>query len=115
MTFLDFRSNRVAHSDVQGNFIEIPGRLNNRGQTKSNDPPTTAKPQHLPKYKKPQLKSLGTPDQVIIYKQCKFQITKICIYSHIKIHSSLHIDTSTKSTFNIVSHSADQQHHRHPT
>ena len=70
----DFRSNHVAHSEVQGNFIEIPGRMNNRGQFKSTDPPTTARPQHLPKYKKPQLKSLGTPDQVIAYKKCKHKI-----------------------------------------
>jgi len=57
------RTNRVSHSDVQGNFIEIPARLNKRGQFKHTTLSTTATPKHSNKYKKPQLKSLGTPDQ----------------------------------------------------
>merc|ERR1711872_386143 len=58
------RSSRV--SQTQGHFIEIPGRLTHRGQYKTTTPTTTTTTPPPPppkKYKKPELKSLGTPDK----------------------------------------------------
>ena len=46
--------------------MEIPGRLTHRGQyrtTPTTPPPTTTQPPPPPTYKRPQVKSLGTPDQ----------------------------------------------------
>ena len=46
--------------------MEIPGRLTHRGQyrtTPTTPPPTTTPPPPPPTYKRPQVKSLGTPDQ----------------------------------------------------
>ena len=46
--------------------MEIPGRLTHRGQyrtTPTPPPPTTTPPPPPPTYKRPQVKSLGTPDQ----------------------------------------------------
>ena len=61
---LFYRSSRV--SQTQGHFIEIPGRLTHRGQYKTTTPTTTTTTPPPPppkKYKKPELKSLGTPDK----------------------------------------------------
>ena len=69
----------MSHSDVQGNFIEIPGRLTHRGQFKSTAPPTTTTTTTTPrpKYKKPQLKSLGTPDQVTPFT-ARIKLISLC-------------------------------------
>jgi len=60
-----YRRHRVSQTsgnDHQGHFIEIPGRLTHRGQYKTTSPPTTTTTTTR-RYKKPELKSLGTPDQ----------------------------------------------------
>merc|ERR1711868_182543 len=59
-----YRRHRVSQTsgnDYQGHFVEIPGRLTHRGQYKTTSPPTTTTTTR--RYKKPELKSLGTPDQ----------------------------------------------------
>lgn len=54
------RSSRVSQTN-HGNFIEVKGRITHRGQYKTTT--TTTTPPPTPRYKKPELKSLGTPDQ----------------------------------------------------
>ena len=60
------RSSRVAgnageqYRPQQGHFVEIPGRLTDRGQS-STPPPSPPSPPR--RYLRPQVKSLGTPDQ----------------------------------------------------
>ena len=60
------RSSRVQTSNVDyqsGHFVEIPGRLTHRGQYKMTTTSTTTPAPTTRRYKKPELKSLGTPDQ----------------------------------------------------
>ena len=60
--FSNCRVSQTSGNDYQGHFVEIPGRLTHRGQYKTTSPPTTTTTTTR-RYKKPELKSLGTPDQ----------------------------------------------------